>query len=117
MKRRKVTFEYVMLDGINDSDRHAKELIRLLEGTPAKMNLIPFNRFPGTSFRCSPPERIEAFRQRLKKVAGFSYVPQPMPMRNSKGAVVYYLFFASQKPVAADIVNDIFNKYKNRGMK
>ncbi len=59
----------------------------------------------------------EAFRQRLKKVAGFSYVPQPIPMRNSRGAVVYYLFFASQKPVAADIVNDIFNKYKNRGMR
>jgi len=59
----------------------------------------------------------EAFRQRLKKVAGFSYVPQPIPMRNSKGAVVYYLFFASQKTEAADIINDIFNKYKNRGMK
>ena len=59
----------------------------------------------------------EAFRQRLKKVAGFSYVPKPIPMRNSKGAVVYYLFFASQKPMAADIVNYIFNKYKNRGMR
>jgi len=66
-KRRKVTWEYVMLDGVNDSDRHAKELIRLLEGTPSKMNLIPFNPFPGTSYRCSPPERIEAFRQRLMR--------------------------------------------------
>ena len=66
-KRRKITWEYVMLDGINDSDRHAKELIRLLEGTPSKLNLIPFNPFPGSHYRSSPPERIEAFRQRLKR--------------------------------------------------
>ncbi len=58
----------------------------------------------------------EAFRQRLRKVAGFSYVPQPVPMKNSKGAVVYYLFFASQKPQAEDIVTYIFNKYKDRGI-
>jgi len=58
----------------------------------------------------------EGFRQRLKAVAGFKYVPDPTPMRNSKGAVVYYLFFASQKPVAAKIVRNIFNKYRNRGM-
>ena len=64
-KRRKITWEYVMLDGVNDSDRHAKALIRLLEGTPSKLNLIPFNPFPGAPYRCSPPERIEAFRQRL----------------------------------------------------
>lgn len=55
----------------------------------------------------------EAFRNRLKKVAGFSYVPEPIPMRNSKGAIIYYLFFASHKPVASKIVTDIFNKYKN----
>jgi 23S rRNA (adenine2503-C2)-methyltransferase len=64
-KRRKVTWEYVMLDGINDSDKQARQLIRLLEGTPSKINLIPFNPFPGTHYRCSPPERIDAFRQRL----------------------------------------------------
>lgn len=58
----------------------------------------------------------EAFRNRLKKVAGFAYVPEPMPMRNKKGAVVYYLFFASQKPVAADIVKDIFKKYQTTGV-
>jgi three-Cys-motif partner protein len=56
----------------------------------------------------------EAFRQRLKKVAGFTYVPEPMPMRNSKNAIVYYLFFASHKPVAADIVTHIFDKNRNR---
>lgn len=58
---------------------------------------------------------VEAFRKRLTDVAGFRYVPKPMPMRNSKGAEVYYLFFASQKPVAARIVEDIFQKYQNKG--
>ena len=66
-KRRKITWEYVMLDGVNDSDKQAKQLIRLLEGTPSKVNLIPFNPFPGSDYRSSPPERIEAFRQRLLK--------------------------------------------------
>ncbi|HDK37623.1 MAG TPA: radical SAM protein, partial [Thiolapillus brandeum] len=66
-KRRKITWEYVMLDGVNDSIAHAKALIRLLEGTPSKMNLIPFNPFPGTDYQTSPPERIEAFRQKLMK--------------------------------------------------
>lgn len=66
-RRRKVTWEYVMLDGVNDSERHAKELIRLLEGTPSKVNLIPFNPFPGSGYQSSPPERIDAFRQRLQK--------------------------------------------------
>lgn len=66
-KRRKITWEYVMLDGVNDTDRHARALIRLLEGTPSKLNLIPFNPFPGTSYKTSSPERVEAFRQRLLK--------------------------------------------------
>ena len=66
-KRRKITWEYVMLDGVNDSIGHAKALIRLLQGVPSKVNLIPFNPFPGTDYRRSPPERVEAFRQRLKR--------------------------------------------------
>jgi three-Cys-motif partner protein len=57
----------------------------------------------------------EAFRIRLKEVAGFAKVPKPIPMRNSKGAIVYYLFFASQKDTAEHIVLDIFRKYENRG--
>ncbi len=64
-KRRKITWEYVMLDGVNDSIAHAKALIRLLQGVPSKVNLIPFNPFPGSEYRTSPPERVEAFRQRL----------------------------------------------------
>jgi len=66
-RRRKVTWEYVMLDGVNDSIAHAKALIRLLQGVPSKVNLIPFNPFPGTLYRTSPPERVEAFRQRLMR--------------------------------------------------
>lgn len=54
---------------------------------------------------------VQAFRQRLKKVAGFGYVPEPMPMRNSKGGIVYYLFFASQIATADKIIKDIFRKY------
>jgi len=57
----------------------------------------------------------KAFRARLKELAGFARVPKPIPMRNSKGAIVYYLFFASQKGAAEDIVLDIFKKYEHRG--
>ena len=57
----------------------------------------------------------EGFRQRLLRVAGFKHVPEPLPMRNTKGATVYYLFFASHKPTAENIVIDIFNRYRQRG--
>jgi 23S rRNA (adenine2503-C2)-methyltransferase len=62
---RSVTFEYVMLDGINDQPEHARELARLLRGKPAKLNLIPFNPFPGTQYRRSPQAVIERFRDEL----------------------------------------------------
>lgn len=57
----------------------------------------------------------EAFRNRLVKIAGFARVPKPLPMRNTKGAIVYYLYFASQKNTAENIVLDIFRKYERRG--
>jgi len=57
----------------------------------------------------------EGFRARLKKEAGFNYVPKPIPMRNLRGAIVYYLFFASQKLVAGNIIEYIFSKYGSRG--
>jgi 23S rRNA (adenine2503-C2)-methyltransferase len=60
-----VTFEYVMLDGVNDSVAHADAVERLVADVPCKLNLIPFNPFPGTEFRTSPRERILAFQQRL----------------------------------------------------
>jgi len=62
---RSVTFEYVMLDGVNDQLEHARALARLMRGRPAKLNLIPFNPFPGTSFRRSPAHVIAAFRDAL----------------------------------------------------
>ncbi len=71
-RRRRVTWEYVMLDGVNDSPSHAKQLIRLLEGTRSKVNLIPFNPFPGSDFRTSPNERIQAFRDRLMRSGLFT---------------------------------------------
>lgn len=55
---------------------------------------------------------VTAFQKRLKEVAGFSFVPDPLPMCNRTNAVVYYLFFASQKPVAQRIIKDIFRKYR-----
>jgi 23S rRNA (adenine2503-C2)-methyltransferase len=60
---RRITFEYVMLRDINDSPAEARELVRLLQGIPAKINLIPFNPWPGTGFECSSTERIEKFSQ------------------------------------------------------
>jgi three-Cys-motif partner protein len=56
-----------------------------------------------------------AFQERLRRVAGFRSVPDPMPMRNSKGAIVYYLFFAAHQPTAEKIVKDIFTKYRYAG--
>ena len=58
----------------------------------------------------------EAFRDRLRTVAGFKHVPEPAPMRNSRGAIIYYLFFAAQQPAAEKIVADIFTAYRKRGM-
>ena len=57
----RITFEYVMLDQLNDSVEHARELVKLIKGIPAKINLIPFNPWPGSHYLCSAPERITAF--------------------------------------------------------
>ncbi|MFQ5470680.1 MAG: 23S rRNA (adenine(2503)-C(2))-methyltransferase RlmN [Gammaproteobacteria bacterium] len=62
---RKITFEYVMLAAVNDSPQHAKELIKLLEGIPSKVNLIPFNPFPGAGFQTSTQDVIDQFQVRL----------------------------------------------------
>jgi len=64
---RNVTFEYVMLDGVNDQPQHARELVQLLRGHPAKVNLIPFNPFPGTRYTRSGEAAIERFRDLLIK--------------------------------------------------
>ncbi len=67
---RSITFEYVMINGVNDLPEHARQLVKLLRGIPSKINLIPFNPFPGTDYICSTPEAIEQFRQILM-AAGF----------------------------------------------
>ena len=76
---RHITFEYVMLDGINDGDADARELVRLIRGIPAKVNLIPFNSWPDAPYRCSPPERIRAFAAIVAR-AGY-----PAPVRTPRG--------------------------------
>jgi 23S rRNA (adenine2503-C2)-methyltransferase len=65
--RRKITFEYVMLKGVNDQPEHAQQLINLLQDVPAKVNLIPFNPFPMTQYQRSSQAVIDAFRDRLIK--------------------------------------------------
>ena len=62
---RSVTFEYTMLDGVNDRPEQARELAKLLRGHQAKVNLIPFNTFPGTRYKRSPAESIRRFRELL----------------------------------------------------
>ena len=68
--KRKVTFEYAMLMGVNDQVHHAKQLIQRLAKCPCKINLIPFNPFPGTIYECTPMQQIHAF-QRVLQNAGF----------------------------------------------
>ena len=71
-------------------------------------------------FQQTVPEKVsnerfaEAFRQRLEWKAGFKFVPTPMPMKTKTNSVIYYLYFASQKEAGRDIVNDIFNKYREK---
>ncbi|HEX4766083.1 MAG TPA: 23S rRNA (adenine(2503)-C(2))-methyltransferase RlmN [Lichenihabitans sp.] len=76
---RRVTFEYVMLKGVNDSLQEARDLVRLLKGIPAKINLIPFNPWPGTRYACSDWDRIEAFSDIVFK-AGYA-----SPVRTPRG--------------------------------
>lgn len=68
---RRITFEYVMLKGVNDSDAEARELTNLLQGIHAKVNLIPWNRWPGAGYETSTPDRIQAF-SKIVNQAGFS---------------------------------------------
>ena len=76
---KRITFEYVMLAGVNDSDAEARELVRLLRGIPAKINLIPFNPWPGSPYRCSGWDRIEAFAEIVNR-GGYA-----SPIRTPRG--------------------------------
>ena len=74
---RRITFEYVMLKGVNDSVADARRLVKLLEGIPAKINLIPFNPWPGTPYECSDWDVIEVFAEILNKAGYASPVSTP----------------------------------------
>lgn len=76
---RRITFEYVMLDGVNDSIRDAQELVRLLRNIPAKINLIPFNPWPGSKYRCSSKATLNRFAEHLRD-NGY-----PSPIRATRG--------------------------------
>lgn len=74
---RRVTFEYVMLNGVNDSLAEAKDLVRLLAGIPSKINLIPFNPWPNAPYTCSTPETIEGFAEILRRAGYASPIRKP----------------------------------------
>ena len=76
---RRITFEYVMLKGVNDSEADARELLRLAKGIPVKFNLIPFNAWPGAPYECSTPEAMDKFVNILND-GGFS-----SPIRQPRG--------------------------------
>jgi 23S rRNA (adenine2503-C2)-methyltransferase len=76
---RRITFEYVMLKGVNDSLADARELVQLVKGIPAKINLIPFNPWPGAPYQCSDWDQIEAFAEVVNR-AGYA-----SPVRTPRG--------------------------------
>ncbi|MCB1508998.1 MAG: 23S rRNA (adenine(2503)-C(2))-methyltransferase RlmN, partial [Hyphomicrobiaceae bacterium] len=76
---KRITFEYVMLKGVNDSPAEARELVRLLSGIPAKINLIPFNPWPGSDYECSDWATIERFAEIVNR-AGYA-----SPIRTPRG--------------------------------
>ena len=76
---RRITFEYVMLKDVNDTVADAKRLVQLLKGIPAKVNLIPFNPWPGTQYECSGWDTIETFAEILNR-AGYA-----SPVRTPRG--------------------------------
>ncbi|MGI9479294.1 MAG: 23S rRNA (adenine(2503)-C(2))-methyltransferase RlmN [Hyphomicrobiaceae bacterium] len=80
---RRITFEYVMLKGVNDQAADAKALVRLLAGIPAKINLIPFNPWPGTRYECSDWDQIEAFAEIVNR-AGYA-----SPVRTPRGRDIF----------------------------
>ncbi|MBD8891594.1 23S rRNA (adenine(2503)-C(2))-methyltransferase RlmN [Labrenzia suaedae] len=80
---KRITFEYVMLKGVNDSNQDALDLVRLLKGIPAKINLIPFNPWPGSEYECSDWDRIEEFADIVNR-AGYA-----SPIRTPRGRDIF----------------------------
>ena len=100
---RRITFEYVMLKDVNDSLQDAKDLVQLLKGIPAKINLIPFNAWPGAPYECSDWEQIEKFAEIVNK-AGYA-----SPIRTPRGrdimAACGQLKSASEKIRASQVAS------------
>ncbi len=96
---RRITFEYVMLDGVNDSPADARELVRLLKGIPAKVNLIPFNPWPGSEYKCSSNNAIHRFAK-IVNDAGYSS-PVRVPRGQDIMAACGQLKSASKKERAS----------------
>ncbi|WP_407070529.1 23S rRNA (adenine(2503)-C(2))-methyltransferase RlmN [Oecophyllibacter saccharovorans] len=101
---RRITFEYIMLRGINDSDAEARELVRLLKGIPAKVNLIPFNPWPGSDFKPSTRERLASFANIIMD-AGYS-APIRMPRGRDILAACGQLKTASERRRRAETLAD-----------
>src|ERR1700749_805315 len=99
---RRITFEYVMLKGVNDALAAAKALVKVLKGIPAKINLIPFNPWPGSTYECSDWEQIEKFSEIIFN-AGFA-----SPVRRQRGrdilAACGQLKSASEKLTARECI-------------
>ena len=105
-QNRRITFEYVMLNGVNDSVTDAKELVRVIKGIPAKINLIPFNPWPGSGYTCSSPERIKAFASIIEHAGYMS------PVRTPRGqdilAACGQLKSESKRPVKHKVTEVIY---------
>ena len=81
--RTRITFEYVMLKGVNDSEADARELIRLIKGIPSKINLIPFNPWPGAPYECSTDAQIKRFANVVQEAGYMS------PIRTPRGQDIF----------------------------
>ena len=89
---KRITFEYVMLKGVNDRAQDARKLVKLISGIPAKINLIPFNPWPNSPYECSSKEEIKKFSDIIKN-AGYA-----SPVRKTRGQDIICLLYTSPSP-------------------
>lgn len=127
MKSVEIFYNFMIMDA--NMNVFMRDPSKVTEADAARMDAVwgdrswreaAYRRTPGLfgdlEEKATNDDIAETFRRRLMDVAGFPYVPLPMPMRNSKGAVIYYLYFASHDDTGGRIVTDIFSKYRNKGI-